>query len=142
MIEITKRKLHTKYILEKTTEFLSKVTGNNATSGFLIFLIHWLLGLFCFVYILVGKLDLVFYISVVLWIGTLFMHFYFGGCICTRLERHLWKTNRWWGPWMMVFTPIKVFSGGEITGNLANNIFICWGALLTAFIFFKILLNT
>ena len=138
MFNLETRKKNTTKIIIKTEKLLKKITNNNKIAGFIIFFSHWLLLGIALLYILIGKINSFFYFSSLIWIIVFIMHFYFNGCIATRIERHLWDTKKWFGPWMLGFIPLEKL-GVEITRNLANNIYICWGFLLLIFIFFKIL---
>jgi hypothetical protein len=66
------------------------------------------------------------------------MHFYFKGCILARIEKSLWKEPKWWGPWIFLFTPLE-YTGLEMTTELANNIFICWGIIIILTVFLRLL---
>ena len=48
------------------------------------------------------------------WIQLILAHLFFNGCIFIRLERHLWNTDQWYGPWILL---LKIFVGNK-KGNL------------------------
>ena len=140
MFSLEDRKNHTKYLTEITCNFLFKITQNNALSGFYLLLIHWITTLVSLVYIIIGDINIYFYISCLIWISVFINHFYFAGCICTIIECKLWNTKDWLGPWLFYFKPLEL-TGIEITTNLANNIFICFGICIASIGFLKILYN-
>ena len=70
----------------------------------------------------------------------LVFHFYFNGCIFTRLERDLWNTKDWYGPWILPFNILQELNV-PITPALANNIYICVGIAITILIIMRIIFN-
>ena len=68
------------------------------------------------------------------------LHLYFNGCICTKIERELWETKEWYGPWILPFTILEKI-GIPITSGLANNIFMCWGIAIVTWIIIRILFH-
>jgi len=140
MITLEERKKHTKYLTEITENFLFNITKNNALSAYYLIIFHWIITGIPLMYIVFGNVDLFFYFSCLLWIFIFIVHFYFAGCICTRIERKLLNDKEWWGPWIFYFTPLEL-TGLKITTNLANNIFICWGICLFIIALLKILYN-
>jgi hypothetical protein len=140
MFTLEERKQHTKYLTEKTKQFLFKITNNDTMSAYYLIIFHWVITGIPLMYIIFGDVNLFYYLSCLLWICICIIHFYFAGCICTRIERKLWNANDWWGPWIFYFTPLELI-GIQITTNLANNIFICWGICLAVIALLKILYN-
>ena len=135
---LEERKQHTKVIIEKTTNFLYNFTNNNTLSGFILVLIHWILISLLLIYLIIGEINTLYYICCLLWLIIFSLHYYFKGCILTRIERSLWKADDWWGPWIILFAPIEK-TGVEITSQLAENIFICWAIILMTISFLRIL---
>lgn len=119
---------------------LYKYTKNNALSGFIVYIVHVGICSIAAFYIFLGKVDKIFYICVALWLLIFALHFYFKGCILVKLERHLWKTKDWYGPWSVFFFPLKYFNV-ELSKNTTENIFICYGVIFMLFIMIKIYLD-
>lgn len=140
---VEKRKEHSKIIIEKISNFLYKITGNNSISAYLLILFHWFITGIAIAYILFGPIDKWFIISVIVWILMVLMHFYFNGCILVRVEKALLEggtansCKKWWGPWIFPFTFLEHYFNIKMTGRLANNIFITWGILFSTYIIFK-----
>ena len=141
MFDLESRKKNTKFLINLCKHNLYKLYPNNYVNGLFVLVIHWLsvgiplIGLFIF------KLDWTFYISTLIWILICILHFYFNGCIFTKLERELWETKEWYGPWFLPFNLLKKYNV-DITSNLANNIFICWGILIICWIIMRIIFQT
>ena len=138
MFDIESRKIHTRNIIMFFKNELYKINPNHIINGFIIFLIHWIACTIPCLIILIGNINIYFYISCMWWGLVVCAHFYFKGCILTRIERELWQDTTWVGPWVIPFTIIERF-GINITPNLTENIFICWGIILTTFVFLKLL---
>jgi len=158
---LEKRKEHTKIIIQKISDLLYKITGNNSISAYILILFHWFITGIAIAYILFGPIDKWFVISVIIWTMMVLMHFYFNGCILVRVEKALLEgrtaagsanastdvcacgsntctCKKWWGPWIFPFTFLENYFNIKMTGRLANNIFITWGILFSTFIIFKI----
>lgn len=140
MLTLEDRKKHTRYLTDNTRDLLFKITNNHVKSAYYLVISHWIITGIPLMYIIFGDVNLFFYLSCLMWISIFIIHFYFAGCICTRIERELWNTKDWWGPWIFFFTPLES-TGVKITRNLADNIFICWGICLGMIGFLKILYN-
>ena len=140
MFSLKNRKYNTNKILEKSKEILYRLNPNNTFNGFIVLFIHWTLVIFSLYIIFFGEIDYKFYISVLIWIIIFIFHFYFNGCIFTRLERCLWNTKNWSGPWSLLIILLKKFTKIKPTNSLMNNVYICWGILLTIFIISKLLI--
>jgi hypothetical protein len=136
--DLETRKRHTKQIIKNYGLFLEKITKNKTLKIYITYLIHILIVIFPLFIIVFKRIDLYFYISVILWILIMCFHFYFNGCIFIRIERELMEDKTWKGIWTPLFYILNIFNV-ETTSNLANSIFICWGILLTMFIFLKLL---
>ena len=138
LFPLEKRKQHTKSIIEKTKNFLYNFTHNDTISGFILVLFHWIIICIPLLYLIIGEINKLYYICCFIWIAIFSLHYYFKGCILTRIERSLWQTKDWWGPWVVLFTPLEN-TGIEITSQLSENIFICWAILLITISFLRIL---
>lgn len=126
---IETRKKHTKILINYVQDKLFKLTGNDAISGYIVFLFNRIVTDLPLIYILIGEINWLFYLFFVAWIAIFNLHLYFNGCILIRLERSLWNTRDWFGTLAWIFSPL-VKTGVEMTPNLVNNIFICWGIVI------------
>ena len=108
--------------------------------GLIVLVLHWvcvgipLLGLILF------KLDWRFYLSGLTWVIICGLHVYHNGCIFTRIERELWQSKDWLGPWVLPFYCLERI-GISVTSGLANNIFVCWGILVIIWIILRIIFS-
>ena len=123
------RKKHTKILIDYFHRKLFKLTGNDAISGYIVFLFHYVVAAVALLCILVGNINWMFYLSFVTWIAIFSLQLYFNGCILTKLERSLWNTREWPGTWALIFSTVAK-TGVEMTPNLVNNIFICSGIVI------------
>lgn len=140
MFTLNERKQNTNYLIEKTENILLNFNNNKALTAYYLIIFHWILTGIPLMYIVFGNVNLIYYLCCLLWIVIFILHFYFSGCICTRIERKLLNDKEWWGPWIFYFTSLEI-TGIKITSNLANNIFICWGICLSFIVLLKILYN-
>jgi hypothetical protein len=135
-LNLESRKKITNFIMTYTEKQLNKITNNNKYwNGAIVFSIHAFLFI-CTLIIFFSKNIIFFNIAVGLCLLVVLGHFYFGGCIFIRLERHFFNTKNWWGPWMLGFIPLQCI-GIEITSKLANQTFIAWGFLSMIYIFLR-----
>jgi len=140
MFPLEVRKQHTKYLTTTMKDFMYSMTNNHTMSAYYIVLVHWIVTGIPLAYITYGDINWFFYVSCAIWVAIFGIHFYFAGCICTRIERTLWGAKDWWGPWIFFFLPIEDM-GIEMTSALANNIFICWGIWIALIAFVRMLLD-
>jgi hypothetical protein len=138
--DIETRKKHTELIVEKTSEYLNKITNNGNISGNIVLMLHWSIVSISMLYLVVGKINIYFYLSMAFWFIIMILHLYFHGCICIKIERNLWNKKDWKGPWGYLIKILEMMNV-EITNKLLNNIFNCWGILFTMFILLKIIYN-
>jgi len=138
--DIETRINHTNWVVEKTSEYLNKFTNDSNVSGNILLIIHWTIVSFSMLYILLGQINIYFYVSVLIWFVIMILHFYFHGCICIKIERNLWNMKEWKGPWGYLIKLLELMNV-EMTNKLLNNIFNCWGILFTMFILLKIIYN-
>ena len=123
------RKKHTEFLIDRTKRRLFKLTGNDAVSGYIIFIFHQVIACLSLTYILIGEINWIFYLFFISWIVAFIVHLYFNGCILTKIERSLWNTKDWSGTLAWIFSPIDNNSV-MMTPNLVNNIFICCGIVI------------
>jgi hypothetical protein len=129
MQSVETRKRHTELIIDYVRQKMFRLTGNDAVSGYIIFILHHVIVCLSFTYILVGEINWLFYLIFAAWIAAFNVHLYFNGCILTRLERALWNTRDWSGTLAWMFSPASK-TDVEMTPNLVNNIFICCGIVV------------
>ena len=138
IFSLEERKHHTKIIIDKITKLLYNLTNNNTISGLILVIFHWIIISIPLLYLIIGEVNYIYYICCFLLLVIFSLHFYFKGCILTRIERSLWESKDWRGPWIFFFIPLEKL-GIEITPKLSENIFICWGIILITICFLKIL---
>ena len=138
MFDLEARKRHTYLIIDNLKHFLFRFTKNNAISGFIVYLIHHILVLSLLLYLLLGKVNMIFYGVIFICLLIMMTNYYFNGCICIYLERKLWNRTDWWGPLTVVSYPLEKMNV-DITRNLIKNIFICFSILMGTFTLFKVL---
>jgi len=137
MFYFNQRKKHTNFIVNYTQKTLYKITGNDRISGFIIVIFHWLIIGIPSLYLLFGKVNTLYYVLSCIAFLVYMLHIYFKGCIFARIERHLFKTTEWWGPWIVLFKPLE-YIGIRMNTELANKI-INYGILFsTIVIIYKI----
>lgn len=118
-------------------------TENNKYSGYIVFLIHWIITLFVFSYIFLGEIDYWFYLATLIWFIIIGLHLYFNGCIFTKIERYLWKTKVWNGPWVLL---TSLFSFNRLDFNkfsktLQNIFYFTWATIICLTVFIKLKFN-
>ena len=142
MFDLKSRIENTNYILNKTESISKHIEIKSSILGFIIFTFHWFILSLPLITILVGKINWKFWISCCIWILIYILHFYFNGCILTKIERRLFNDKeKWYGPWTPVTQLISLLKGNP-TKELMINIFYCWGILLSIFTFIRILYYT
>ena len=133
MFSIETRKSNMSNIVNSVEKYMyDNIYPNNVLNGFFVLIFHWTIVGMSAIHIILGNIDTLFYISVLIWIIIFGLHFYFNGCILTKIERHLWKANDWYGPWMLPFKMLERINI-NLTPTIMNGIFICWGIFLTIF---------
>lgn len=129
----SKSNLYLNTILLFCESKLKLITNNSKINGFIIFFIHLLILFFTFYFLFLHPLGIMFYIMVVVWITMSLSYFYFNGSILTKLERKLWNTNDWNGPF---FLYCDYFNYSTM---FIDNLFICKTILISTIIFLRIL---
>ncbi len=138
MFELQSRIEITNYILNKFISLSKIVNIESSILGLLVFMIHWFFIAIPLITILVGTINWKFWISICIWISIYIFHFYFNGCILTKIERRLFNDReKWYGPWTPVTGLISLLKGNP-TKELMNNVFFCWGILLSIFTLIRI----
>jgi hypothetical protein len=143
MFDLETRKNNTNNLLDFLTKILKIFSDKPEISGLLVFTFHWLCLGIPLIQIGVGKINNLFYLSCFVWILIFIFHIYFNGCILTRLERKLWDTNEWYGPWCFLFKTVELYyDNNKISRNFANNTFYCWGIFLSIYAIVRVLYHT
>lgn len=136
MITIEDRKKHMKYIIDQIDAIKNKIKINDTFFAYLIIVTHTIFIGCGILYLLLCKVDKIYFIFIVFWILLLFFHFYFNGCFLTRIERYYLKNDKWYGPPTLPFLLI----GYPISKNEANNVIYVSSFLITATIMVKLFL--
>jgi hypothetical protein len=120
--------------------FLFQYTKNNALSGYIVTMIHWLVMFVVYLYILLGDVNIIFYMCCIFLLLTYILHLYFSGCVLIRIERQLWNTDKWWGIWTIFFLFIQKL-GIPITKTVTEYTYTLWSIFLSILILLKISLH-
>ena len=120
--------------------FLFQYTKNNALSGYIVTMIHWLVMFVVYLYILLGDVNIIFYMCCIFLLLTYILHLYFSGCVLIRIERQLWNTDKWWGIRTIFFLFIQKL-GIPITKTVTEYTYTLWSIFLSIVILLKISLH-
>ncbi len=112
---------------------LKIISNNQKYNGFIIFLFHLLFQIVSIYFLFFYPISNTFYFVLFIWILVLISNLYFRGCILTKLERYLWNTNSWFGPYYMYFNLDKW------SNNKIKNMYICQIITLITILFVRIL---
>ena len=136
MITLEERKKHMKYIIDQIDAIKNKIKINDTLFAYLIIVTHTIFIGCGILYLLLCKVDNIYFIFIAFWILLLFFHFYFNGCFLTRIERYYLKNDKWYGPPTLPFLLI----GYPISKNEANNVIYVSSFLITTTIMVKLFL--
>ena len=139
MISLKYRKQHTEKIYTFVSSLLNNITKDPKKSGFVVFLFHWIFIGIPTIYIIFGEINTIFFISCIIYVTIFLLHFYFGGCILTRIERKLWNTKKWYGPSTFIFIILEKV-GINMNNKRMNYVYISNAILLTSIILLRLLL--
>ena len=122
-------------IFEIFEKYLFMITGNNKISGYIVVFFHYLFVMF--LYLLLISQNMVYYIiGSIGWVLLILAHIFFNGCLFIRLERYLWKTNKWYGPWIIL---LKLFDSIlRINKENTKNLLSYFYYIFTSYILFVI----
>jgi hypothetical protein len=110
------------------------VSYDNRINGFFIFILHSLLQLLVYGFLLFSPIySWHFIIAFILWVFIMLTNFSFRGCFLLKLERYLWNTQSWYGP-LYLFCD-ETF----VTNGIVNNFFVCRQVLIMTIVFLRIL---
>jgi len=138
--DLDTRKQHTTYVIQTYNKFLDKITKNKNVKLNITFFFHSLFVIIPLFILIFSSIDIYFYISFILWILIVLLHFYFNSCIFVRIERELMEDKTWKGIWTYLFNTLEYFNI-NITKQFANFIFMTCGFLFTHSIFIKLLIH-
>jgi len=136
MFEITERKKLANNIFRFFERMLLKITDSNSTSGYIVAIFHYSLVFIAFMLIL-SKHIARFVLGSFLWSGIVLLHTFFNGCIFIRMERYLWKTKTWYGPWHIPLLLLdKIFNiNPNNTPNLLQYLYAVLNIIIYGYIF-------
>ena len=141
MFELENRIIITNKILDSLVSILKNVSYNDRLNGLYVFIFHWLVLGVPLIKILIGEIDGWFILSCFIWLIIFIFHVYFNGCILTRLERRLWNTKDWYGPWCLPFKLIEIYTEKKLDNSITNTIFYYWAIFLISYVMIKIYIN-
>jgi len=117
MFELEERKKYTKYVIEEVEKILLKFVDKKGYAGLMVVGFHYFLIVISVTYIMFGSVNIYYYMSSLLYVVIIILHFICGGCILTRIERSLFETKEWYGPISMLLYGIEDASK-ERTNNM------------------------
>ena len=131
------KKKRIKEMCEGCEKYLYKYTENNAISGTIVTLMHYIYmfaGLYFIWFVPLNKKIIIFMMLVI--IIHLSVHLYFGGygCIVTRIERYLFNSEIWYGP----LTVLKYLVDFDVNRNNIDNMLLSILVPSFAFFFYKL----
>ena len=127
-LNIEMRKKNTYEWVDYLEKFCTSIM-NKRDSAFLLSILHTFSAIWIALYLCFGDTQTLFYkFNVVIWLIVVGCHFYFNGCLLVRLERKLWNSKTWFGPWMIPLTFLK--QCGYTIGN-PNIMFYIVGSITT-----------
>jgi hypothetical protein len=141
MFDLESRKKNTKYVVNIVKNKLYKINPNHSENGFFVLIIHWIVVGFFLLGLFIFDFTWLFFISIIIWLIICGLHLYYNGCICTKIERELWQTKDWYGPWTAPFTLLKKIDV-PLTQELAHRIFIAWAVVINIWIIIRIIFHT
>ena len=98
MLSLETRKKVTKETIRIIENMFLKLTDSKINAALLLISLHYFLVSLTVAHIYFGNKNIYFYISVVIYLLIVILHFYFNGCILTKTERALLNNNEWYGP--------------------------------------------
>ena len=125
-------------IINISQKLLYKLNQNNEINGIIVFILHCLIIGFFALNAIFGKVDHIYLFGILILLGVVFFHLLFRGCIFIKIERKLLDTKDWYGPWTFLFNSVEYYFNDKLSINLKNNIFICWGIIISTLLLLKI----
>ena len=136
MITIQERKMHMKHIIDNIDIIKNNIKINNTQFVYSIIVIHTIIVGICILYLLLCKIDKIYFIFILIWILIIILNFYFNGCVLTRIERYYLKDDKWYGPPTIPFLML----GYPISKQEANNFIYVCSFIITITIIVKLFL--
>ncbi len=85
------------YFIDKIIEYLNSLHIDSNTLGFTIILFHYLLVISIVIYLIFGKENKYYYVSLFLFLFSIFSNLYFNCCPILKIERILINEPNWAG---------------------------------------------
>lgn len=139
--DVETRKKHTSTILKSVSNIIDPIFKDNTSKGYLIVFIHILVCFPTYLYLCFGSYNLIYYVSMFLWVLIYVLSYYFNGCILIRMERHFFNDKEWKGIWNPLFNALKPIDVEYSTAYM-NNMFICVGVFLLLVVFLRFILSS
>ena len=131
MFQCSKQQINN--ILNICREKLLIISSDHKINGFIVFIIHLLFQFISTYFLFFYPISNTFYFVLLLWALVLLSNIYFRGCILTKLERHLWNTKKWFGPYYICC------GRNDWADNKIKNIYVCQVIILITILFARIL---
>tara|TARA_B100001093_G_C25995790_1_gene663437 strand:+ start:61 stop:522 length:462 start_codon:yes stop_codon:yes gene_type:complete len=116
MLSLESRKKITKETIRRIENVFLSVTDKREYAGLFLVGFHYLIVMFPVAYIFFGTVDIYYYISGIIYLMIVILHYYFNGCILTRTERSLFNSKEWYGP-----PSFLLYGLDDISKNRSNN---------------------
>ena len=133
--ELKKKRI--KMMCDKWEHFLYKYTQSNEISGSIAVFCHFiyiLSGVYFIWFVTLNKKVLIFIILIATMHQYTFLYFGGYGCILTRIERHLFNSDKWYGP----LTIFKHFFDFDVNRTNIDNILLTIHLPTSAFFCYKV----
>ena len=136
MLSLETRKKVTKETIRIIENMFLKLTDSKINAALLLISLHYFLVSLTVAHIYFGNKNIYFYISVVIYLLIVILHFYFNGCILTKTERALLNNNEWYGPPSIILYGSENFNKEKI-----NQLIEILAFLIVVNIFLRIIFN-
>lgn len=131
----------TNTMLDKIEKLIREYTHNTSseteTAGWYVFCVHMLIVAIVTYLLLWSNSLTLLSLGIISWLCIVAQHMIFDGCWMVRLERRLWETKEWYGPWTPVFKTLH-FLGMSNNKRTHNLIFVIFALSLTSFAFLRL----
>lgn len=137
-LDLEHRKNYTNSIIQTYIRLLKNITNNQTFNVNITTFFHILIVILPSYLLIVKPVHTIyFYISLVIWVLIILSNLYFNGCIFIRIEQELISDKTWKGPWVYLFSLLKLFNI-NVTPTISTYIFISGGILFLTLLLFKI----
>jgi len=131
------RKKQVNYLIDKILDYINSLNIDSNTIGFGIIIIHYLLIIFIATYLVFGKNNKYYYISLSIFLFSILINLYFNCCPVLKIERKLINEPKWAG----LYEILRFFNIEPNTNNIKISFWSLCIILLTV-VSFKKYLNT